>query len=108
MLVAGPVLWQALRPTRIWRIMPRMISSLRFGLRLLLGCLRPFMTASALYGQSRFCCIEHEAGLKTTGNEIRAGIMQEACGKCLQHVFNELRDTSDIGSGTTFQWGPTY
>ncbi len=49
------MLWQALRPSRISRIMPRTMPSLRRGLRLLLGWLLPFMIASALYGQSRFC-----------------------------------------------------
>lgn len=52
----APVWWQALRPSRICFIMLRMMSSLRCGLRLLLGCERPFMIASALYGHSRFCC----------------------------------------------------
>ena len=49
------MLWQALRPSSMAFVMPRMISSLRRGERSLLGCAVPCMIASALYGQSRFC-----------------------------------------------------
>lgn len=91
MPVGGPVLWQALRPTRIWRIMPRMISSLRFGLRLLLGCFRPFMTASALYGQSRFCCTKHKAGIKqqatSSGLEV---CKKQAANACSTYLLRSL------------------